>query len=397
MKFSAILIILCTALCNAQAFHVELNVQNSTATLIDYFSGFGVLESATNSYDAIWDYRNLRPMLPSFLDLYFPHDDSLRHDYWAPPNNFKYSTDFRSIADTTHTFYFDVECASDYTENVAIFWNELETVAPSYLVEIGRVGGKGVNIFVTDTIYESLRRDIYEFKAFVKKNAYNKLEIFPQTINLTIGETVIPRVRLTGARDTLEIQATLTITGSGATLEGNKIRGNARGFALLIAEFRGWQDTAQVFITGDGLPVSISLKTGWNMVSFPVMPSNPRIENFLESFYTSFIRYNETYSLFTTVSEITAGEGYFVLSPIDTTITIVGTPFTHFAKSFRPGWNVCGAAVVPISFPRTHFRDFYRSELFRTQSESYTTSLTLMPTAAYWIFTTRDTTFNIAP
>lgn len=112
----------------------------------------------------------------------------------------------------------------------------------------------------------------------------------------------------------------------------------------------------------------ISLKQGWNLISFNVTADDMSIGSILpnaETVKTFDAFYSKTQLPYlNTLQEITAGEGYLVYNTIDETITISGTPVeTHGHVSLQDGWNLIG---VQYTEP-TSLEDIFGTELQNIQ------------------------------
>jgi len=379
-------------------FSVQLGVQNSDITLLDWYSYFGIMPDASNE----WDYHdgfNMDYTIEPYIDLFFPHDDPDRPQYWEPPRNDRYALDYRSDDFDEHIFYFDIFSTSGIVENVAIFWFEEVPVPPSYLIEIAPLHENGVNIFTQDTLREVLPPGISYFTITIKKDAYEKLEIKPDIIFLRIGERIWADAMLVGFEDSVKISPEWEIYGESAILDGDAIVGVAEGVSIIESGFKGWCDSTIVIVSTGGITAQIPIKTGWNLISLPTMPSNRAASHIFGDLFSYVYEYDEIETNFFTPESIKAGEGYFVLTFVDTVLEFVGEPVLSIEIDAVEGWNVIGAPVFPINWDEiiSDIPDVYFSDLFSLDESIYFCEDTLNPKYGYWVFSSEETIISTSP
>jgi hypothetical protein len=99
--------------------------------------------------------------------------------------------------------------------------------------------------------------------------------------------------------------------------------------------------TAGHYTMGAALP-EIQLKPGWNMVSFPVLPTNTSVSNIFSGggFYEVLTWSGTSYTIPTKVE---AGRGYWVLVLYPTTLNVTGVPKESYELDLPAGWSMIGS------------------------------------------------------
>jgi len=139
---------------------------------------------------------------------------------------------------------------------------------------------------------------------------------------------------------------------------------------------------------------TITLHTGWNLVSIPVRAYDNAVNKVFPFSIGTYI-YNTASRRYESVIEIEPGKSYFVLSPVDTSYTILSLPVNSYTIDIQAGWNMIGSVyglVVPfdeitvrpdgIIIPNTLYRYDPRSTYIRAS--------TIEPGIGYWILSLAD-------
>ncbi len=385
-------------LCYSDSFQVQLGIQNAEITLADWYNYFGISSSASDGWDS-FDVRNMFSPEPHYIDLYFPHDDPDRPDYWLPPYSGKYSSDIRNDSFAEKIFYFDIYSTSTSMESIALFWVELDSVAPTYKIEISPIHESGVNIFSQDTLWQNIAPGVHYYTVDVKKNAYSHIITLPENIFLKIGEKVWIKTYLVGPSDTLEIFPQITISGDAANISGNIVEGIHNGISTITTNFRGFSDTNSVVVYGIGQTIRIPIYRGWNLISFPVMPSNPVMEFVMGNLYQFVYVYDKESDNFFVPESIRTGEGYFVFSNSDTILEFVGEAVPSVNVNLFPGWNVIGGPAFRVNWSDIiHDSDgIYLSKIFELLGNNYLPQEFLSPGYGYWVFVSDSINLTLTP
>ena len=377
---------------------MQLGIQNVGITQANWYNYFGISPSSSDGWDA-FDIRNMFSPEPHYIDLYFPHDDDTRPDYWIPPYSGKYAADIRDDSFTEKIFYFDIFSTLSSVEDIAIFWVELDSVAPTYKIEISPLHENGVNIFSQDTFWQTIIPGVHYYNIDVKKNAYNHIITLPENIFLKIGEKIWTKTYLVGYADTLEISPELTIYGDAATIDGNIIEGVDNGISTMIANFRGFCDTTIIVVSGIGSHIRIPLQLGWNLIAFPVMPSSPLTEFVMGNIYPFIYAFDKTSSNFFIPESIEPGKGYFVFSNSDTILEFTGDAVTFTDIDLFPEWNVIGGPAFSVCWNDIlhSVHSGYLSRIFALSGNNYSPMNYIMPGCGYWVFSSDTTIISLIP
>jgi hypothetical protein len=163
--------------------------------------------------------------------------------------------------------------------------------------------------------------------------------------------------------------------------------------------------------------------SGWNLISFPVLPSNRSVSNVLSPIagnYTKIQTYNSslgewlTYdvtapSTFESLSNLTLGTGYWLLATQNSSLLVSGTQSSSTTIPIVAGWNLISfpyasesvnAALSSISGNYTKVQ-IYNSSLSQWQTyvpglnSTFDTLTLLSPGSAYWLEATSNSTLTM--
>ncbi|MCD6532371.1 hypothetical protein J7K99_08010 [bacterium] len=379
-------------------FRIRLGVQNRALTYVNWYNYFGISPLASDGHD-IYDMINMFSPEPHYIDLYFPHDDPSRPDYWSPPYTGKYAADIRNDEFDTKIFYFDIFSTATTTETVAIFWVEEDSVPPTYKIEIKPIHENGVNIFSSDTLWQIIPPGVHYYSAVVKKNAYDHIELLPSEMFIRKNERIWVRTLLVGAEDTVEVHPRYEVLGESARYEDGFVLAHGEGVSRLVADFRGLTDTALIVVSGTAFPVNLRLEAGWNFMSIPVQPSVVRAECLLGPVWRSVLEYDAATGSFGVPDEIIPGRGYFVFVDNDTTIRIAGAPIEGVEVHLSRGWNAIGAPLAEIDWGviSGRYPGVFFACPFGFGDGIYYLSENILPTRGYWVYSLVETTITISP
>lgn len=163
------------------------------------------------------------------------------------------------------------------------------------------------------------------------------------------------------------------------------------GTWISISEFRVFGAVAPSAITTNQ---TISLETGWNLVSLYVNPAIDDVEKVFP--HATNVKTNEVFynfmqaSYLNSLTRIHAGEGYLVQNATDETITISGTMSTRKpASDFASGWSLIGipsTTALPLTmYPSAiSIKDF---EGYYVPNNTQNSIIELEPGKAYFILT----------
>jgi len=135
---------------------------------------------------------------------------------------------------------------------------------------------------------------------------------------------------------------------------------------------------------------SISLKKGWNLVSFNLTPTHAQVASIFPNasmVKTSESFYNSSQPIpLNSLTEIKAGVGYLVCNTFDETIDVVGVE-TQSIASLHQGWNLIGVQST-VSIPTTNYTNIITIKDFEGFYEPGNTMSSLhelLPGKAYFI------------
>ena len=141
---------------------------------------------------------------------------------------------------------------------------------------------------------------------------------------------------------------------------------------------------------------TLQLKAGWNMVSLPLIPDNSSVYEIFKDLPLN-IRPVVTWQspIFVPVDKIEPKRGYWVFTPEDINITILGTPINDTRISLKAGWNMVGTvglqnlnlSLIPNQVPQRPAVT-WESPIFVPVTE-------IKPGKSVWVFVTQDTEVEV--
>jgi hypothetical protein len=159
-----------------------------------------------------------------------------------------------------------------------------------------------------------------------------------------------------------------------------------------IARFNATFSSGAGRIVVDWDHYELHLEAGWNIISFPVIPSNPSFSNIFKS-----VDYYEVLTLdgtgYATPSTAEVGYGYwvFVLSAI--TLNITGTPVESYERDLPAGWSMIGSIYNTTVDAGTVFPDWY--QLLIWTGTGYVSATTIEPEKGYWALVLTSTHIGV--
>jgi hypothetical protein len=153
---------------------------------------------------------------------------------------------------------------------------------------------------------------------------------------------------------------------------------------------------------------TIQLKKNWNLVSFPLQPSNTDVASVLAGIngsYTAIYSWNgtsyESYypdSSSNTLTKLIAGRGYWVFMEEPASIQIKGSQPPKSIELKR-NWNLVGFnSIMPMTVEKALSLTGDTVEAiyaYDSSNNKYETVETLEPGRGYWIIATRDVTWTL--
>ena len=126
---------------------------------------------------------------------------------------------------------------------------------------------------------------------------------------------------------------------------------------------------------------NLNLAAGWNLLSFPVTPSNTAFSSILPTGSYAYTWTGTAYSLSTT---LTQGKAYWILVPSDTTLQIAGTPLTSYTATLTEGWNLISAVYGSNPTASSMLPAGYTCCCWT--GTAYDNAPTLITGQGYWVF-----------
>ena len=120
------------------------------------------------------------------------------------------------------------------------------------------------------------------------------------------------------------------------------------------------------------------LKQGWNLISLPLTPSTPALDNLFPDYEAAYEFKNGGYAIVTT---IIPGKGYWLKIPSQKVYSISGQPFQSYAINLSEGWHLIGGSYEEM----TPNLDMSIKVIFRYVDGRYEQAFSLISGWGYWI------------
>ncbi|MBN1756401.1 T9SS type A sorting domain-containing protein [bacterium] len=131
-------------------------------------------------------------------------------------------------------------------------------------------------------------------------------------------------------------------------------------------------------------PGVISLVSGWNLISFPVVPVMEDMNSYLPTMMGNPYWYNPVIRVYEEADALEKGKGYWIYSMADTSYVIAGTPVDNYIRLLNYGWNLIGTVreEVDILNPMGYLVGSIYG--WDAGGMSYVASTSLVPWQGYW-------------
>ena len=164
---------------------------------------------------------------------------------------------------------------------------------------------------------------------------------------------------------------------SGNTLANMR---NVNSYSFAAATDQSYSFTVRVVIQAT---LTLSLSTGWNMVSFSVIPTaGTSFVNIFSGISGAQVK-TWTGTSYTTPTDVEIGRGYWVLVLAPTTLSIIGIPVTSYSLDLSTGWSMIGSVNQGTITDALVFPGFYQSLTWT--DNSYVSATTIEPGVGYWV------------
>ncbi len=166
----------------------------------------------------------------------------------------------------------------------------------------------------------------------------------------------------------------LAVSGSGLYVGGNftSVGGKSSHY---IARWGGPPSVATL---------SVPLRSGWNLVSNPVIAANDSVRVLFPGATSSAFFYNS--SGYHPQAIMSVGSGYWIDFPSAGSVTLSGSPVLTYTIPVTQGWNLIGSISQPVATSSIgSIPPGMTTSSFYGYSGSYTTSALIEPGSAYWV------------
>jgi hypothetical protein len=145
-----------------------------------------------------------------------------------------------------------------------------------------------------------------------------------------------------------------------------------------------------VLYAADEVTVNLALKAGWNMVSVPVIPSDPTTSSVFAGSVAVYT-WNPIDRNYVVPTTVVPQRGYWVAVVSDLTIPVTGTPVSEWESELLVGWNMVGSIQPHAVLVGDLVDDPPNSILtnavyhWNTGGKSYASVSSLKPGEGYWV------------
>jgi|GEM_PF-290307 len=131
------------------------------------------------------------------------------------------------------------------------------------------------------------------------------------------------------------------------------------------------------------LTVTSNVSSGWNLVSLPVIVSDPRKSAIFPTAVSAAFAYNGIYTARDTLEN---GTGYWLKFPSSESINLTGYVSSTDTVNVQPGWNMIGSvsSEIPVSHITSVPGGITTSSIFEYKG-TYLAADTIKPGRGYWI------------
>ena len=163
-------------------------------------------------------------------------------------------------------------------------------------------------------------------------------------------------------------------------------------------EFGRNEEVTISYSLNESEPATITLKRGWNLISFQALPVIDLTEVLGSS---NIFWYNPALRSYERATIAEPGKGYWVLATSDTVIRYAGVPVRGYTIQVFRGWNLIGgiASERPVDFrsPVTTPSGIILPPAYRFNptTHSYEASSELTSGTGYWILSTESGTLTV--
>ncbi len=137
---------------------------------------------------------------------------------------------------------------------------------------------------------------------------------------------------------------------------------------------------------------TVSLMSGWNLVSLPVTRSDRSVSSIFPTAINGYgFKYNAVYQL---VDSFQNGNGYWIKSSTSGNQLISGGSLNNAMVLLRAGWNIIGSVDHEVPVPSGGIISSY---VYGYDGLDYVTTSTLIPGKGYWVKASSDGSILLGP
>lgn len=388
------LLVVGLAIAGVDDWDIRFGLYSSDSLFTDDWNFAGVDSGANDD----WDYRDIQKFYPptsEYAILFFPHSDPAEPDYWPWPHNYDYASDIRAPLDSSKTWRMKIRSLYSSSKTLTIWWSEMEDLPGTYLPIIVRESGDTINMREQFSYTAVFPPGVKRWKFTVVPDFYNRMSVHPDEVIVRVSETRHFRAYLHYYGDSiLANNAAWEYRGSGGDVDVNGyFTGTSPGGGFVIADIGGVMDSAEVTVIPGGDFFEIPLEYGWNLVSLPAIPASNRIDDLFPDIIPPVYWWDSDSQRHRSTDTLTAGKGYFVLSPNETENEFAGTEIDTIVIALHRGWNMVGGPGDIINYPSdftTHPPGIIMIPPFIFDENEYFIADSVTGSQGFWILSATD-------
>lgn len=139
--------------------------------------------------------------------------------------------------------------------------------------------------------------------------------------------------------------------------------------------------------------IDLTMNTGWNFVSVPLVQSNYASSVVFPGVFGSMFGFRTSDGSYFEATNLELGQGYWAYYTAGTIVHMIGTPLGSLSIPCAVGWNLIGSRTIPVPVSALQvnagviFGSVFR---YNTLTSSYEETATITPGEAHWIYVTQS-------
>ncbi len=395
-------LLLLAGVTGAEDWHLQISISNSDSSRMDVYNRLGIRETAYDGYDRRNDVVKRFPPDMEYIAFYFPHNDSTTPYYWPPPHSGLYCYDYRAPGFKRKTWFGELLNYLWSNDDMVIWWTGLETIPVGYYIflkVLSTADSINIRLEQSTSIFIPLRA-ARMVSITVCSTAVESLYITPGYTTVAPGERIAYTtfIKYEGMAPFEVRPEYSTPSELGFFEDANTFLPMDSGVGLVIADYYGATDTAEIKIEGTGSSYWLRLQAGWNLISFP-RNTNGALSTILPGLSGDVWTYNALTGSYSARDTVVSGAGYFTLALKDTQLLLIGTPVTALSLPLQRGWNLIGTVsdTIAVDSLCTNPPGCLRSDFwwYDPPARRYFRTDFLVPGKGYFILVDRECGLNI--